>query len=521
MKIMFLNGAMTGQTMELSPAGTTIGRESDNAIQLPMGGVSRYHAKIEYDGEGKWVIRDLGSTNGTLVDDVPVAGSTGLVNGAVISIGDQLLRCIDGEAAAGETPPLLHPTPLTQPQDNPVPPQTGGQQPAFFFRPRNMAQSPSPIGNAPSQGAAQQQAPGPAVSPSAPTIVAVSTDVPKLFVKKENGPKKQDRRKRLLGNVLFALGLILVLVIAFVIFVKLNEETQKPAVSQSNETGQIMNPFFLYYEKYSLSGTEVFRFTLLLEMREIEQEDEADGKPGKKQGYFMEVTLDEPQQDPEKNRKYSESFKEPIPETLIEKLKKQIDESGFMSLQQEKLAGGSSGSSEHKRIAVGFGKKFCDVTVSGDVSETFGLVEDIIKTTILEEYGLGEINEEAKNILKKANDFLLRGDEAFVAVELDHSRLGEAIANYRYALYLYRQFDPKPEGWAMANEGLKKAEGMLESILNDGRTNVNLLKQQQRYKDAIDECDRLLQYFPPDSETYRNINKEKIDLQNRISRRNK
>lgn len=37
MKIMYLNGALTGQTMELSPAGVTIGRESDNTIQLPMG----------------------------------------------------------------------------------------------------------------------------------------------------------------------------------------------------------------------------------------------------------------------------------------------------------------------------------------------------------------------------------------------------------------------------------------------------------------------------------------------------
>ncbi|MBR6241799.1 MAG: FHA domain-containing protein, partial [Lentisphaeria bacterium] len=74
MKLMYLNGAMTGQEVELIPSGTTIGRETDNAIQLMMDGVSRYHARIERDPSGKWLVRDLGSTNGTLVDDVPVQG---------------------------------------------------------------------------------------------------------------------------------------------------------------------------------------------------------------------------------------------------------------------------------------------------------------------------------------------------------------------------------------------------------------------------------------------------------------
>ena len=106
MKIMYLNGTLTGQTVELPPGGATIGRESDNAIQIPMGGVSRYHAKIEQDAAGNWQIRDLGSTNGTQVDDFPVVGAARLANGSVITIGDQLLRCIDSGAAPAANPAL-------------------------------------------------------------------------------------------------------------------------------------------------------------------------------------------------------------------------------------------------------------------------------------------------------------------------------------------------------------------------------------------------------------------------------
>ena len=46
MKIMYLNGALTGQTMELTPAGTTIGRECDNIIQLAFPATMRKSSAI-------------------------------------------------------------------------------------------------------------------------------------------------------------------------------------------------------------------------------------------------------------------------------------------------------------------------------------------------------------------------------------------------------------------------------------------------------------------------------------------
>jgi pSer/pThr/pTyr-binding forkhead associated (FHA) protein len=45
---------------------TRIGRAAENDVVLPDPGVSRFHAEIERLPEG-YVLRDLGSTNGTLV----------------------------------------------------------------------------------------------------------------------------------------------------------------------------------------------------------------------------------------------------------------------------------------------------------------------------------------------------------------------------------------------------------------------------------------------------------------------
>ena len=47
----------------------TIGRESDNDVQLLTEGVSRHHASIT-SGPGVCILEDLNSANGTLVNGV-------------------------------------------------------------------------------------------------------------------------------------------------------------------------------------------------------------------------------------------------------------------------------------------------------------------------------------------------------------------------------------------------------------------------------------------------------------------
>jgi hypothetical protein len=49
----------------------TLGRSSENDIPVPDASISKKHLAFESDGEA-WFVRDLGSTNGTLVDGEPV-----------------------------------------------------------------------------------------------------------------------------------------------------------------------------------------------------------------------------------------------------------------------------------------------------------------------------------------------------------------------------------------------------------------------------------------------------------------
>jgi len=63
-----------------------VGREMDNDIQANDPRVSRRHARIRAEG-GRVSIADLGSTNGTLVNDVPITGEYVLHDGDLIRMG--------------------------------------------------------------------------------------------------------------------------------------------------------------------------------------------------------------------------------------------------------------------------------------------------------------------------------------------------------------------------------------------------------------------------------------------------
>lgn len=66
-------GAMAGSRWPLDRERVTIGRAPDCDIVILDRQVSRYHVRIERDEEG-YLLRDLGSKNGTLVNDEPVRG---------------------------------------------------------------------------------------------------------------------------------------------------------------------------------------------------------------------------------------------------------------------------------------------------------------------------------------------------------------------------------------------------------------------------------------------------------------
>ncbi len=73
------------------PFPLRIGRDPANGLRLSHETVSRNHAQLVFQG-GIWVLRDLGSTNGTSVNGRRVVGATVVHEGDHIAFGSMRFR---------------------------------------------------------------------------------------------------------------------------------------------------------------------------------------------------------------------------------------------------------------------------------------------------------------------------------------------------------------------------------------------------------------------------------------------
>ncbi|MFC7302894.1 DUF1707 and FHA domain-containing protein [Streptomyces monticola] len=74
-----------------SPFALRIGRDPANGLRLSHDTVSRVHAELRMQG-GLWVLRDLGSTNGTSVNGRRVVGAAVVQEGDHVSFGSMSFR---------------------------------------------------------------------------------------------------------------------------------------------------------------------------------------------------------------------------------------------------------------------------------------------------------------------------------------------------------------------------------------------------------------------------------------------
>lgn len=70
---------------------TTIGRHDDNTIAIDDSFVSGSHAEIVFD-QGRWWLHDLGSTNGTYVNNQAVRARIPISDGDIIQFGRVQVR---------------------------------------------------------------------------------------------------------------------------------------------------------------------------------------------------------------------------------------------------------------------------------------------------------------------------------------------------------------------------------------------------------------------------------------------
>jgi hypothetical protein len=78
-----------------------IGRAIDNTLILNENTVSGYHARLSFQ-QDQWWLEDLGSRNGTFVNELPVSEPLVITYGDVLGFGNTRLRLVSGPAPGME-----------------------------------------------------------------------------------------------------------------------------------------------------------------------------------------------------------------------------------------------------------------------------------------------------------------------------------------------------------------------------------------------------------------------------------
>lgn len=142
-QLIMRTGPTPGAIFTLEGDQLNIGRDSTNEITINDAEVSRRHARLTFQG-GKYVLEDLGSTNGTFVNGQRLAGPRVLKAGEVVSFGEQIVLVFEvtaNDPGATMVSPRAAAVPSVSRPVNPPPP------PADYVG--SMPASPAPSASQP------------------------------------------------------------------------------------------------------------------------------------------------------------------------------------------------------------------------------------------------------------------------------------------------------------------------------------------------------------------------------------
>ena len=116
------SGPNPGTVYALDADQINIGRDSANEIAVNDAEVSRRHSRLSFQG-GKYVLEDMGSTNGTFVNGQRLTGPRVLKSGEVVSLGEQIVFVYEAvESDPGATVVSARNMPEPRPVTSPPPP---------------------------------------------------------------------------------------------------------------------------------------------------------------------------------------------------------------------------------------------------------------------------------------------------------------------------------------------------------------------------------------------------------------
>ena len=132
-RLIVRRGPQPNQIYELTKDVLTIGRDITNDIVVSDPEVSRHHVRLSKVGDS-YTAEDLGSTNGTFINNQRITGAQALANGDLLSVGETVTLAYEavgvpaGQVAATVVGQGAQPAPPRPAAAPPSPAQAGAYE---------------------------------------------------------------------------------------------------------------------------------------------------------------------------------------------------------------------------------------------------------------------------------------------------------------------------------------------------------------------------------------------------------
>ena len=533
MKLYYLNGPKSGEAVDLSPPLVTLGRETDNDLSLLVGGISRYHAKLEYT-ENAWTIKDLGSTNGTKVNGELISTALVLKGGETLSLGDQSFKIEQSDNEKAVSAKAVMPTEMFA-VDNFLTAQAGDSTiPEINIKPLDIAPVAEAAPTAPIPSAAVNPAPAAAPAPVMFTPTVEKQSSPEVPIdptpsqagagifsatsimsdpvpesKTEDVQKSKDdspfgkgnffssnsddtsgenkKKNKFLINALFYIGVIFLAIIMVMVFLK--SEEKNSGSNTAFVAPKKVPPFLLAYEKQVTTKDNIFRYEMRIEDKNVH------------------ITLDD--------LKYQRhvSLPKELTDDQLETLKYEVRNSQFLELGSVEKGSASGYEDDERKITICIDEKFNMVKVKNNYApNSFLDAERIVEELSAGELGIKSVTLTPEEMKEEARESFEIAQIKFDNYEAHPMNLTLAIKRYQMAMENLRSFVNKPDYWETARKNKLKAETLLDDKVNALLFNGDKAFRLSEYQKARESTVLILKMVDSTDPRYERARKRIINL---------
>ncbi len=383
-------GPEKGREICIPAKGARMGRAEENDIQISDAAMSRFQCRMYFRDEFLYIMY-LGSTNETLVNNVPVSDSA-LRFGDKILIGESLLKVInDG----------LHEKP-------------GGGTPAHATLPTDSEPAPAPIifnmGDEPS-------------APTSPPVIDESKTPSIMDVDLGLGRREELEDAKQKGTQSSGLSLLLVTLVTMLLvfgagFLIMMKTTPPPVQTvQENKSLQV------YYEKVIAGDGNIFRYYLTMDEN---GEINAEVHDLRQQRNIVRKEKGDPER--------------------LSGLRNQLvgNKDSLMALQDE-YEGLPVGGHESYNLTVIFGNDAKTIRVANQLEpDVFKQVREQIEAFANNELGLINIEIPPEELRKRAAESWENAQSLYAARDVKNGNLWEATQKLKDVVFLLETIEPKP-----------------------------------------------------------------------------